>query len=120
MKLVQPNPIRLQAALAGALLVILAALSAAPAEAAFPGTPGQIVYPLTNSGESGTTGGLRLHGPRLSQKPHSLTNEPGDESPAVSAEPSLSASAPRCSSPLPYGPPERSASPAFLRCSSPH
>lgn len=67
-------------------LVLFAALFAAPAQASFPGRPGAIVYPRDVSSESGDTGGLFLHGPRASQKPHALTPEPADGSPAVSAD----------------------------------
>jgi Tol biopolymer transport system component len=56
------------------------------APAAFPGKPGQLVYPRVNVSESGDTGGLLLHGPRQKQKPHRLTSNPTDEAPSFSAD----------------------------------
>jgi len=63
----------------------LIALFAAPAQAAFPGKPGPLVYPRVNLDESGDTGGLLLHGPRQKQKPRRLTSNPTDEAPSFSA-----------------------------------
>jgi Tol biopolymer transport system component len=57
----------------------------APAQAAFPGKPGPLVYPRVSINESEDTGGLTLHGPRQKQKPHRLTANPTDEAPAFSA-----------------------------------
>jgi TolB protein len=71
-----------------ALLGITAAVAAAlatPAQAAFPGKVGPLVYPRVNVNESADTGGLLLHGPRQKQKPHRLTSNPGDETPSFSA-----------------------------------
>jgi Tol biopolymer transport system component len=59
---------------------------AAPAQAAFPGAPGKIVYPRASSSESGSTGGLFAHGPRRSQKPSQLTSESQDNAPSFSAD----------------------------------
>src|SRR6187551_114001 len=63
----------------------LAAILAAPANGAFPGKPGPLVYPRVNINEAADTGGLVLHGPRQKQKPQRLTSNPGDETPSFSA-----------------------------------
>jgi Tol biopolymer transport system component len=62
------------------------ALAAAPAEATYPGKPGPIAYSKVNTSESGSTGGLFSHGPRLSQKPVALTTVPHDSMPFFSAD----------------------------------
>jgi len=66
------------------LLALL--LAAAPAQATYAGKPGPIVYPRVESSESGTTGGLLRHGPRVVQKPVRLTDEPSDSMPSFSAD----------------------------------
>jgi Tol biopolymer transport system component len=76
--------IRQLAALVGLVLFLTAAL-AAPAQAAFPGKPGPLVYSRVNLNESGDTGGLVLHGPRQKQAPRHLTLDPGDGEPSFSA-----------------------------------
>ena len=58
---------------------------AAPAQAAFPGKPGPLVYPRVSFGESADEGGLVLHGPRQRQKPHQLTASSADDTPSFSA-----------------------------------
>lgn len=65
--------------------VAAAAVLATSAQAAFPGKVGPLVYPRVNINEAADTGGLLLHGPRQKQKPHRLTSNPGDETPAFSA-----------------------------------
>jgi Tol biopolymer transport system component len=67
------------------LTVALASALAAPAEAAFPGKVGPLVYPRVNLNESGDAGGLVLRGPRQRQKPHRLTASSGDDTPSFSA-----------------------------------
>jgi Tol biopolymer transport system component len=68
------------------LAVLVLAVAAAPADATFPGKPGPIVYSKSSSSESGTTGGLYSHGPRVSQRPVQLTDAAGDSMPAFSAD----------------------------------
>jgi Tol biopolymer transport system component len=64
-----------------------AAIFAAPAQAAFPGAPGQIVYPRSTFTESSSDGGgLFAHGPRQSQKSKQLTSDPDDGAPSFSAD----------------------------------
>jgi Tol biopolymer transport system component len=68
-----------------ALAVALVLCAAAPAQAAFPGTPGPLVYPRQIiTGED--LGGLVIHGPRQRQKPHRLTNNGSDDTPSFSAD----------------------------------
>ena len=67
------------------LAVAFATATVSPAEAAFPGRPGPIVYSKVKLNEGGSTGGLRIHGPRLKQKAKPLTNDVDDESPSFSA-----------------------------------
>ena len=67
------------------ITVAAAAVLATPAQAAFPGKVGSLVYPRVSINESEDTGGLTLHGPRQKQKPHRLTSNPTDEAPAFSA-----------------------------------
>ena len=68
-------------------LAIGPACAASPAQAAFPGTPGKIVYPRSSFSESSSDGGgLFAHGPRLSQKPQQLTSDPDDGAPSFSAD----------------------------------
>jgi len=69
-----------------AAAVLLLAAAAAPAQAAFPGTPGPIVYPRYSAEEDGSKGGLLAHGPRRNQASRQLTDEPGDEAPSFSAD----------------------------------
>jgi len=78
--------LRLVAVLAVGVLAALAA--AAPAQGAFPGTPGPIAYQKLFTGETEDehTGGLVAHPPRLGQPPQPLTEEPSDESPTYSAD----------------------------------
>jgi Tol biopolymer transport system component len=70
--------------LLGLALAIVAVL-VGPAQAAFPGKVGPLVYPRVGLNESADTGGLVLHGPRQKQKPHRLTANPGDDTPSFSA-----------------------------------
>lgn len=62
-----------------------AAMLASSAHAAFPGTPGPLVYPRVKLNPSGDTGGLFLHGPRQKQKPRRLISSPSAEAPSFSA-----------------------------------
>lgn len=68
------------------LAVLLVAVLAAPAQAAFPGKVGPLVYPRASFGEAADTGGLVLHGPRQRQAPHPLTTSSGDDTPSFSAD----------------------------------
>jgi Tol biopolymer transport system component len=68
------------------LPLLVFALAAAPAHATYPGKPGPLVYSKVDSSESGSTGGLVLHGPRVSQKAVSLTEVVGDSMPSFSAD----------------------------------
>ncbi len=65
--------------------MLLVAILAAPAQAAFPGKPGPLVYPRASADESADTGGLVLHGPRQRQKPRRLTASSADDTPSFSA-----------------------------------
>ena len=69
------------------LAIAACAGAAAPAQAAFPGAPGQIVYPRSTFTESSADGGaLFAHGPRQSQKSQQLTSDPDDGAPSFSAD----------------------------------
>jgi TolB protein len=68
------------------LAVALVSVLAAPAQAAFPGKVGPLVYPRVDLNESADVGGLVLHGPRQRQKPHRLTSNSGDDTPSFSAD----------------------------------
>ncbi len=68
------------------LAAAFAALATAPAQAAFPGKPGPIVYPKVKLNEGDNPGGLLIHGPRVTQKAKRLTNDPDDEAPSFSAD----------------------------------
>jgi TolB protein len=82
-----PRNSRLRPTLLALSLGSLAAIAAAaPAQASFPGSPGPIVYARSTASESGSSGGIFSHGPRQSQKPRQLTDDPQDNSPAVSAD----------------------------------
>jgi Tol biopolymer transport system component len=72
--------------LAISFALLVSAVAAVPADATFPGKPGPIVYSKSDSSESGTTGGLFSHGPRIAQKPVQLTDSAGDAMPAFSAD----------------------------------
>jgi Tol biopolymer transport system component len=63
-------------------LVVL--LTAAPAQAAFPGVPGPLAFSHTSFSESGDSGGLLSHGPRKKDPLQELTNNPNDSSPSYS------------------------------------
>lgn len=68
-----------------------AAVTAAAAQAAFPGKPGPIAYPKTSTDEVAegrveSVGGLFTHGPRAKQQPRRLTAATGDHSPSYSAD----------------------------------
>jgi Tol biopolymer transport system component len=85
--------VRVGAALA--TLAIFAMFFVGGAYAAFPGTPGPIVYPRIFVREvakpgphsrSGTTGGLFVHGPRVDEEPRQLTFDPRDRAPSFSAD----------------------------------
>jgi TolB protein len=67
------------------IAVLLVAIFAAPAQGAFPGKVGPLVYPRVSFDESADVGGLVLHGPRQRQKPHQLTASSGDDTPSFSA-----------------------------------
>jgi Tol biopolymer transport system component len=68
------------------LALALALVAPASASAAFPGTPGPIVFPKVRSdGVVEDRGGLFLHGPRKRQKPTRLTTDPDDGAPSFSA-----------------------------------
>ncbi len=60
--------------------------AAAPAQAAFPGTPGPIAYSHAVIGEGTDTGGLLAHGPRKRDAPVELTKNPTDNSPSYSPD----------------------------------
>jgi Tol biopolymer transport system component len=66
-------------------LGLVALLAAAPAQAAFPGTPGPIAYSKVKISEFGDTGGLFDHGPRTKDAPRRLSNDLDDTSPSYSA-----------------------------------
>jgi Tol biopolymer transport system component len=67
------------------LAAAFAALATVPAQAAFPGKAGPIVYPKVKLNEGDNPGGLLIHGPRVKQKAKRLTNDPDDEVPSFSA-----------------------------------
>jgi Tol biopolymer transport system component len=74
-----------------AAFALLAALLAAGAMAAFPGQSGPIVYRKTfvretENGQTRTTGGLYVHGPRLGGASRQLTFDPGDNRASFSAD----------------------------------
>jgi Tol biopolymer transport system component len=69
------------------LAVTAILLFAAPAQAAFPGVPGPIVYVKGEASEGGdTSGGLFAHGPRRSDGSRRLTDDPSDSDPAYSRD----------------------------------
>jgi TolB protein len=65
-------------------LLVVAALLAHAAGAAYPGKDGPIVYSFLQINEGEDSGGLLSHGPRLRQKPRALTESAGDSGPAYS------------------------------------
>jgi Tol biopolymer transport system component len=71
--------------LAAAVALVLA-LGAGSAQAAFPGTPGPIVYSKQSSDEEGTQGGLIAHSPLRRGGSHPLTSNTGDDTPSYSAD----------------------------------
>jgi len=71
--------------LIGWAIAFAALVGAAPAQAAFPGTPGSIVYPYTKINEGDDSGGLLAHGPRVRDARVRLTDDPDDSSPSYSA-----------------------------------
>jgi Tol biopolymer transport system component len=71
-------------ALPAAVLLVLAALLAPAAGAAYPGKDGPIVYSFLQINEGEDSGGLLSHGPRIKQKARALTESPGDSAPAYS------------------------------------
>lgn len=89
---------RHRAGLVWAAAVVLGSLwtlLAASADAAFPGTPGPIVYPKTfvrevvgprSHSRFRTTGGLFVHGPHIGEAPQQLTFDPRDRAPSFSAD----------------------------------
>jgi Tol biopolymer transport system component len=78
--------IRVLGRAAALALTSSAMIAAAPAEGAYPGNPGSIVYPkFSNSGVVELTGGLLAHGPRRSDAPTQLTDSARDEDPSFSA-----------------------------------
>lgn len=81
------DPARAAIGRAVQLAAVLAVLALpAAAQAAFPGTPGPIVYPFSTSSEFGGGGGLYAHGPRKRDRERKLTDDSGDESPAFSPD----------------------------------
>jgi TolB protein len=69
------------------LTLIALLLFATPAQAAFPGVPGPIVYTKGESDEGGVrTGGLFAHGPRRGDAARQLTADPSDSDPAYSRD----------------------------------
>ncbi|HXS46141.1 MAG TPA: hypothetical protein VN756_01610 [Solirubrobacterales bacterium] len=58
---------------------------AAPAQAAFPGAPGQIAYSHVRINEDDDTGGLFVHGPHKKDAPRRLTTNVVDSNPSYSA-----------------------------------
>jgi Tol biopolymer transport system component len=86
MKLIQTAP-RPRSLFALAIAMLLAVIAAAPAQAAFPGTPGPIAYPKgLLSDSTGDTGGIFTHGPRLHDHATQLTEDSTDSSPSYSAD----------------------------------
>jgi TolB protein len=71
-------------ALPAAVLLVLAALLAPAAGAAYPGKDGPIAYSFLQINEGEDSGGLLSHGPRLKQKPRALTESASDGAPAYS------------------------------------
>jgi Tol biopolymer transport system component len=65
-------------------VLLLGALLAAAAGAAFPGKDGPIAYSFLHINEGEDSGGLLAHGPRLKEKPKVLTEAAADRDPAYS------------------------------------
>jgi len=65
---------------------LIALAVAAPAQAAFPGKPGPIAFPMLTASEMRDAGGLYTHGPRRRQGIRELTSERRDSQPAYSAD----------------------------------
>jgi Tol biopolymer transport system component len=76
----------LRKALIGWAFAFAALAGAPPAQAAFPGAPGSIVYPFVKINEAADTGGLLAHGPRKRDAPVELTENPTDSSPSYSPD----------------------------------
>ena len=78
---------RLASSIASLSLALLgAAALAVPAQAAFPGQPGPIVFTKATTNEgTGSSGGIFFHGPRKSEGFHPLTKEADDQTPSYSA-----------------------------------
>ncbi|HEY5815250.1 MAG TPA: DPP IV N-terminal domain-containing protein [Solirubrobacterales bacterium] len=62
----------------------LASIATAPAQAAFPGAPGPIVYAQGMASETESSGGLVAHGPRKNDGSRRLTEDNDDFSPSYS------------------------------------
>jgi Tol biopolymer transport system component len=92
--------------------VVAAAVLASPAEAAYPGVAGPIAYSKVETSEAAYegTGGIFVHGPRASDAPRQLTNDPQDEKPSYSANGRLivfSGNRDPLTPTSPFGPPGR-------------
>lgn len=68
------------------LALLATAAVAAPAEAAFPGTPGPLAYSHGFANETEDVGGIVAHGPRKSQAAQTLTHDRSDGTPSYSAD----------------------------------
>lgn len=77
--------LRIFARTAALALATSAMVAGTPAQGAFPGRPGPIVYSRTEVGTP-TTGGLLLHGPSASESPLQVTDNSGDFDPSFSAD----------------------------------
>ena len=93
-------------------LVVAAAVAASPGEAAYPGVAGPIAYSKVETSEAayGGTGGIFVHGPRASDAPRQLTNDPQDDEPSYSANGRLivfSGNRDPVTPTSPFGPPGR-------------
>ena len=71
--------------LAAAVALVLA-LGTGPARAAFPGTPGPIVYAKQASSEYDSSGGLISHSPERRGGSHPITSDTRDDAPSFSAD----------------------------------
>lgn len=72
-----------------ALALMVSVGTVAPAQAAFPGAPGPIVFPKSTYTESEGLGGLFAHGPQRRSPTSQLTTSTRDNTPAYSADGSL-------------------------------
>jgi Tol biopolymer transport system component len=67
-----------------AVLIVLMGFLAPAAGATYPGKDGPIAYSFLQINEGEDSGGLLIHGPRVKQKPRTLTESAGDSAPAYS------------------------------------